>query len=111
MLHFVPATIVATAAFAEDEWYWRPAVAEINDKLPPEVRVFDCTRVAKSFEARFGCAARTYEFLMPASALGICGDGHDGDAVLPLASPPHSFIGLDIEFMPENLCSSTSASA
>ena len=36
-----------------------------------QIRVFECTKVTKSFTARFACSARTYEYYLPVAALGI----------------------------------------
>jgi len=46
-------------------------VAQINEHLPPEIRVFQATRVTKSFESRSTCCARSYELLVPVAALGL----------------------------------------
>jgi len=45
------------------------AVAEINTHLPPEVRLFGGFNVRKGFDARECASSRTYEYLLPRSAL------------------------------------------
>lgn len=41
----------------------------VNDSLPPEIRIIDCLRVTKFFDAKNFCDARTYSYLMPSYAL------------------------------------------
>ena len=47
----------------------------INTHLPPEIRVFGVQRVTKSFDARNECIRRLYHYYLPASVLGIEGEG------------------------------------
>ncbi|GLC40018.1 hypothetical protein PLESTB_001520100 [Pleodorina starrii] len=43
--------------------------AELNSRLPPQVRVFSAQRVQKKFNARRFCFDRTYEYFLPAYLL------------------------------------------
>ncbi|PSC73076.1 tRNA pseudouridine synthase [Micractinium conductrix] len=54
--------------------------AVVNSHLPPEVRVFSIQRVSKSWNARSECIRRTYNYWLPASALGLALDGGEADA-------------------------------
>ena len=46
----------------------------------PQVRVFSIQRVSKSWNARSECIRRTYNYWLPASALGLALDGGEADA-------------------------------
>lgn len=39
--------------------------ANVNQFLPPDVRVFDVKRVTKSFNAKIACSSRRYQYLFP----------------------------------------------
>ncbi|KAF8062046.1 TMN7 [Scenedesmus sp. PABB004] len=52
----------------------------INAHLPRDVRVLCVQRTNKSFNARRWCGSRTYEYYLPAAALGLSGDARDADA-------------------------------
>ena len=57
------------------------ALAEaINSHLPPAIRIFSVQRVTKSFDARSECTRRVYRYHVPASLLGLKGDGGEEDA-------------------------------
>ena len=43
-------------------------VALINAHLPPEIRVMAVKRVTKSFDSRYACGARMYEYVLPTYA-------------------------------------------
>jgi tRNA pseudouridine(38-40) synthase len=38
----------------------------INEFLPPDIRVFSCTKVSRHFRARTSCTERHYQYLIPA---------------------------------------------
>ena len=40
----------------------------INTHLPPQIRVMAVRRVTKSFDSRYACGGRMYEYLMPTYA-------------------------------------------
>jgi len=42
---------------------------QINDALPPTIKVFDMQRVTQGFNARKFCSSRHYEYLLPTVAL------------------------------------------
>eukprot|EP00730_Choanoeca_flexa_P006437 TRINITY_DN12150_c0_g6_i1.p1 TRINITY_DN12150_c0_g6~~TRINITY_DN12150_c0_g6_i1.p1 ORF type:complete len:462 (+),score=84.82 TRINITY_DN12150_c0_g6_i1:131-1387(+) len=44
-------------------------VESLNTELPPEIRIVDCIRVTKGFNAKAQCTARRYEYLLPSYAL------------------------------------------
>ena len=48
---------------------FKERLPKVNDLLPPEIRVIDCLRVTKSFDAKNYCDGRTYSYLMPSYAL------------------------------------------
>ncbi|CAM6104848.1 unnamed protein product [Calypogeia fissa] len=46
----------------------------INAHLPPTIQIFGVVPVTKSFEARRFCSSRTYQYLLPASMIGLSED-------------------------------------
>ena len=69
-----------TKAVASD-WSLSPeALGRINAALPPSVRVFSGGYVRKRFDAREAASCRTYEYLLPASA--VAASAPELDAVL-----------------------------
>ena len=48
---------------------FKDSIEKVNDLLPPEIRLIDCLRVTKFFDAKNFCDARTYSYLMPSYAL------------------------------------------
>eukprot|EP00924_Labyrinthula_sp_SR-Ha-C_P015983 augustus_masked-scaffold_4-processed-gene-15.30-mRNA-1 protein AED:0.31 eAED:0.32 QI:0/0/0/0.5/1/1/2/0/362 len=40
-------------------------VEKLNKNLPDDIKVFDCIRVANSFNAKFGCYGRKYLYYLP----------------------------------------------
>jgi len=62
-VHVDPATVNLTQA----------EVARINSLLPPEVRVFGVAKVRRRFSAREEASSRSYEYLLPLSAIGDTG--------------------------------------
>lgn len=44
-------------------------VCLLNQKLPADIRIISCTKVAGSFQARQACFWREYEYLLPTSML------------------------------------------
>jgi tRNA U38,U39,U40 pseudouridine synthase TruA len=49
-----------------------------------QIRVFQVTKVPKSFRARYACAARSYEYLLPTRCLGLPTGDLAEDGALPL---------------------------
>ena len=49
-------------------------VAEVNGKLPEDVKVLSCIRVNQGFRARQACNWREYEYVFPASMLQVDSD-------------------------------------
>jgi len=43
----------------------------INRHLPREIRVFQCAKVTKSFQARRAARTRTYDYYLPTTVLGL----------------------------------------
>ena len=55
----------------ETDWTLsRSALERINTALPPSVRVFSGSYVRKRFDPRAAASCRTYEYLLPVSAIG-----------------------------------------
>jgi tRNA pseudouridine(38-40) synthase len=48
--------------------------------LPDDVRVFSVQRVNSTFNARTMCTSRAYEYLLPATVLGVRADGGSADS-------------------------------
>lgn len=72
------------------DWELSPkALDRINSALPTAVRVFSGSKVRKSFDAREDASSRTYEYLLPASAIGASVDDLDG--VLQCFEGTHRF--------------------
>lgn len=46
-------------------------IPDINQHLPPEIRVFSIKRVTKGFNSKMQCDARTYSYTMPTYAFDI----------------------------------------
>jgi len=46
------------------------ALDRVNLRLPPSIKIFSATRVGRRFCARTDASSRTYEYLLPVSALG-----------------------------------------
>ncbi|GAQ83532.1 Pseudouridylate synthase [Klebsormidium nitens] len=46
----------------------------VNAHLPPSIRVYGVQPVTKSFNSYHNCRARTYEYVLPASIIGITDD-------------------------------------
>ena len=55
--------------------------ADINRHLPNHVRVFGAYSTPKSFQARRACVRRTYDYLLPATCLGLNVNGERDEAV------------------------------
>ena len=55
--------------------------ADINRHLPDHVRVFGAYSTPKSFQARRACVRRTYDYLLPATCLGLNVNGERDAAV------------------------------
>ena len=78
---------VMTIKLECDRNYWLDGnngadlVSQVNAKLPEDVRVFSATPVTKGYTPRAFCNGRTYDFYIPARALGIDAEKEGDDAI------------------------------
>jgi len=81
----------ARDAPAGEEWTLSAsALDRVNAALPAHIRIFSAGRVRKRFDARECASSRTYEYLLPLSALGGC-EPDEFDAILRRFEGTHRF--------------------